>query len=113
MILVILVSVLTLWEPLSNLREHLPLRRATFLTIANAIRGPWWDDTLWGDCVLPSKELPEKRVVFGVDVAHPDHVGLASEVSIIQVDHQNHGVGHEVWCRGFDRTGGPATRKNH
>ena len=99
MTLVILVLVVTLWELLSNIKEHLPLRRATFLTIANAVRGRWWDDTLRGGCVLPPSELLEKhqkqRVMFGVDIEHPEHVGLAPEVSTIQVDQHYYGLGHE------------------
>jgi len=58
---------------ISNVFHQVSLRRATSLTIANAVHGPWWDNLLWGDCTLSPAELREKHktsVTFGVDVCH-------------------------------------------
>ena len=77
------VSILTTANLAYSLLTHLPLRRATLLTVANAIRGPWWDIVLWGGCTLSPPELRKKHqsyVMFGVDVQHPQHIGLAPDV---------------------------------
>jgi hypothetical protein len=46
------VPLLTTLNLVFSLLRRLPLRRATFLTIANAVRGPWWDGIIWGGCTL-------------------------------------------------------------
>jgi hypothetical protein len=72
-----------------------PLRRLTFLTTANAVRGSWWDSLLCGTCLLQSTEFrgffsnsssPQKntKVMFGVDEQIPLHVGLAPQVNKIE-----------------------------
>jgi len=82
------VPLLTGFNLFAKVMRHLPLRRATFLTIANAVRGPWWDTTLYGGCALTPSELRERhkneKVAFGADVNHPQHVGLAPEVHRVE-----------------------------
>jgi hypothetical protein len=86
--MIVLVPILTQGLLFWNRREHVPMRRATFLTVANAVRGPWWDDTLKGGCVMPDSKLRRRhvglKVMFGVDVSSPSHVGFAKEVLRVQ-----------------------------
>jgi hypothetical protein len=72
-----------------SLRQEVPLRKATFFTIANAVRGLKWDEHLHGGCVMPAESLRRRyrgtRVMYGVvDDDMPNHVGFASEVLPIQ-----------------------------
>jgi hypothetical protein len=80
------VRVLTTLNLLMYLRNHLPLRRITFLTVANAVRGPWWDMQLLGGCSLSPDELRTEygntRVMYGVDERAPGHIGLAPDGSL-------------------------------
>jgi len=82
-------------------RRGRPLHRATFLSIANAVRGPWWDRLLWGNCTLSPGELqsvPEiskSYVMFGVDESNPQHIGLAPDVRPIEKDTLYFGVRKE------------------
>ncbi|KAF2467614.1 uncharacterized protein BDR25DRAFT_344728 [Lindgomyces ingoldianus] len=97
-ILVILISVVvSTWAEITYCRYYgLPFRRTTFLTIANAVRGQWWDEELHGGCVLRDKQLRRggKTVVqFGVDAANVTHVGLAPQVFPIQREKTYYGVG--------------------
>jgi hypothetical protein len=78
-----------------NYLHHVPLRKATFLTVANAVRGSWWDKTLFGGCVMPHSQLVEKyrgiKVMFGVDEQVPNHVGFAPEILPVQKQTLYHG----------------------
>jgi hypothetical protein len=73
-----------------SVHRRIPLRRATFLTIATAVRGPSWDATLFGGCVKSDKELKKDyrgvEVMFGVDEKMPNHVGFAPVASRIRED---------------------------
>jgi hypothetical protein len=101
-ILAIVVAVLvtvplfTALSLVSGVLRHLPLRRVTFLTIANAVRGSWWDTTLWGSCTLSPEKLrcmySETKVMFGVDVQNMQHIGLAPTVETVQEDRLYCGV---------------------
>lgn len=75
---------------LSNRVRRIPLHRATFLTVANAVRGPWWDALLRGGCVMPDDQLGERyrgvEVMYGVDVNMPHHVGLGQVVAPVRPD---------------------------
>ncbi|KAI1628692.1 hypothetical protein EDD37DRAFT_16910 [Exophiala viscosa] len=81
------------------------LRRTTFLTIANAVRGPWWDATLWGTCLMSPSELRNAvrgtKVTFGntVNVDSQDetetpnkHFGLAQHVVSVKHDQKYFGT---------------------
>jgi hypothetical protein len=65
-VLAIVVAIL-FW----NLTNRIPLRSASFLTIANAVRGPRWDAALYGGCLMSPWELRHKyrgwSVMYGVD----------------------------------------------
>jgi hypothetical protein len=71
-----------------NLTNRIPLRSASFLTIANAVRGPRWDAALYGGCLMSPWELRHKyrgwSVMYGVDEQAPNHVGFAQEVSPVR-----------------------------
>ncbi|KAK1624245.1 hypothetical protein BDP81DRAFT_398758 [Colletotrichum phormii] len=61
------VSCLDIWRSKSR---GLPFRAATFLAIANAVRGPWWDQELHGSCAadeLTMQKRSSASVMFGVD----------------------------------------------
>jgi hypothetical protein len=83
-LMLILSPLLTISILLLGLRNHKPIRKATFLTVANAVRGPTWDATLFGGCVMPHPALKKSfegfYVMFGVDQELGDHVGFASIV---------------------------------
>lgn len=82
------VTVLSVADMIYHIAKHLPFRRLTFLTIANAVRGVWWDQELRGGCVLSDSEMSalsaSSEVMFGVDFNNTEHVGLAPRVSEIQ-----------------------------
>ena len=84
---------------------HAPLRRTTFLTISNAVRGRWWDATLWGTCLMSSGELRHAlkgiKVMFGTTVevdfkgylGNPSqHVGLAQHVAPVEENRRYFGT---------------------
>jgi hypothetical protein len=87
-IALILSPLLTISILLLDLTNHRPIRRATFLTIANAVRGPRWDATFFGGCVMPHRALKKSfegfHVMFGVDYELGNHVGFASVVYPVQ-----------------------------
>jgi hypothetical protein len=83
---------------------HAPLRRTTFLTISNAVRGAWWDLALWGTCLMSPSDARHAfrgiKVMFGatVDVdingqiGNPSqHVGLALHVAPVHHDRRYFG----------------------
>ncbi|KAH0175045.1 hypothetical protein KCU67_g455, partial [Aureobasidium melanogenum] len=87
--IVLLLSSMDLaWHKL----RRLPTRKGTFLTIANAVRGGWWDAELYGSCAMNEKDAKEAlkgaEVMFGVDRVRPDHIGLAPSVD--QIDLERH-----------------------
>jgi hypothetical protein len=71
-------------------KQQVPTRKTSFLTIAAAVRGRWWDDELYGKCTLGRSSLrsrsTEAKVQFGVDADNPEHIGLAPEVRPILKD---------------------------
>ena len=88
--ILILSPVLTISILLLDLRNHMPLRRATFLTVASATRGPRWDAAFLGGCVMPHQALKKSfaslSVMFGVDHEFGNHVGFANAVTPVQRD---------------------------
>ncbi|KAK2681992.1 hypothetical protein RAB80_003785 [Fusarium oxysporum f. sp. vasinfectum] len=82
------VTVLSMADIIYHIAKHLPFRRLTFLSIANAVRGRWWDKELSGGCVLSDNEMSalcgSSTVQFGVDFNNTEHVGLAPRVLKIQ-----------------------------
>ncbi|KAF2178935.1 hypothetical protein K469DRAFT_717705 [Zopfia rhizophila CBS 207.26] len=82
-ILLTLVATMSLVHIILSRLQHSPFRRITFLTIANAVRGSWWDRELRGGCVLDEALLTEKHsaeVMFGVDAENLGNIGLAPNV---------------------------------
>ena len=62
----------------SRLRES-PVREMSFITVATATRGDWWDDQVDGLCCAPKSEMRRRttdRVFFGFDSANNQHIGL-------------------------------------
>ncbi|EXF84930.1 hypothetical protein CFIO01_02143 [Colletotrichum fioriniae PJ7] len=90
---VFFVSCLDIWRSKSR---GLPFRAATFLAIANAVRGPWWDQELHGSCAADEVTMQKRSsasVMFGVDANNPYHLGLLPSVLPIQRDRSYFGVG--------------------
>ena len=85
--ILVLSPLLTILILLSNLWRRIPLRRATFLTVAVAVRGPGWDKTFFGLCVMGHGKLVKSfkglSVMFGVDVDTKSYVGFARKVGPI------------------------------
>ena len=94
--LLILSPLLTSIVLLKYVFRDIPLRRATFLTIANAVRGSRWDELLSGGCVMSETELRREhrgiKVMYGVDDDFPNHVGFAEVVSSVRKDELYAGV---------------------
>jgi hypothetical protein len=89
------VTLVCVLDLVYHVMNHIPLRPATFLTIANAVRGPWWDRELFGGCAMDVDALRKKhrtRVMFGVDIHASQHVGLATSVSEIDNKAKYYGV---------------------
>jgi hypothetical protein len=81
------VPLITILDLIYHSRRQMPLRRASFLTIANAVRGPWWDRELFGGCCMDQEDLRKrhwKKVMYGVDGVTTQHVGLAVNVYEIE-----------------------------
>ena len=87
--LLVLPPALAILDILRKMLRHPSLRIATFLTAANAVRGPWWDSLLWGTCTFSAMELQASRdiadtyLMFGADEHRPEHVGLAPSVKAV------------------------------
>ncbi|KAF4624274.1 hypothetical protein G7Y89_g13899 [Cudoniella acicularis] len=69
--------------------NRLPFRKASFLTIASATKGLWWDRELSGTSAMPESRLRRRygrSVMFGVNVKESGsgHVGLAPVVREIE-----------------------------
>lgn len=87
-----LMSCIDIWRSKSR---GLPFRAATFLAIANAVRGPWWDRELYGSCAADEQSMQKRSassVMFGVDANNPYHVGLLPAVLPIQKGQPYFGV---------------------
>lgn len=77
------VTLLSIADIAMHLLTQRPIRRATLLAIANAMRGPWWDKELFGGCVMEERALRRRHaihVMFGVDAMNYNHVGLVPRV---------------------------------
>lgn len=86
-LLLSLVVVLVSADLILASKRQLPMRPASFLTIAAAVRGRWWDDEMYGRCTVGRQLLrngTDATVQFGVDAKDPGHIGLAPEVMPIQ-----------------------------
>jgi hypothetical protein len=55
------VPVLTTGAIVAYTLQNVPIRRATFLTIATAVRGAWWDTVLWDGYKLSADELRKRH----------------------------------------------------
>ncbi|KAK5053099.1 hypothetical protein LTR84_002073 [Exophiala bonariae] len=99
--ILIMAPAIAIIDMLVMTRRGWPLHKATFLTIANAVRGPWWDKLMWGYCALSPEELqatPELAktyVMFGADETCPQHVGLARDVTPIEKERLYFGIDKE------------------
>lgn len=82
------VIVLSMADIIYYIAKHLPFRRLMFLTVANAMRGVWWDQELRGGCILRDSKInalsASSEVIFGLDFNNTEHVGLAPRVLEIQ-----------------------------
>ncbi|KAK1982083.1 hypothetical protein LZ30DRAFT_591375 [Colletotrichum cereale] len=90
--IVVVTSCLDIWRSKSR---GLPFRAASFLAIANAVRGPWWDQALYGSCAADEVTMEKQSsaaVMFGVDVNNPHHVGLLPAVLPVQKDRAYFGI---------------------
>jgi hypothetical protein len=94
--ILVLSPLLTILILLSNLWRQILLRRATFLTVAVAVRGPGWDKTFFGLCVMGHEKLVKRfkglSVMFGVDVDRKSYVGFAKKVDPIEKEDLYTGV---------------------
>jgi hypothetical protein len=93
------VALFTLADIVFNIITAVPFRKVTFLTIASAVRGSWWDSKMNGGCVLSSHHLRhslEGDVMFGVDLDNCGHVGLAPETGPIDKESVYYGLRENI-----------------
>jgi hypothetical protein len=67
----------------------LPFLKADFLVIARAVRGPWWDEELYGAIGI---QKPRRFVMFGVDPTDPRMVCLAPAARPIKADAEYYNI---------------------
>jgi hypothetical protein len=87
LVIFLAVTLAGMAEFLFNKVKQLPYRKTSFLTIAGAVRGPWWDQQMYGKCAVDESGLRKTNTVglmFGADAACPEHIGLAPQVYPIQ-----------------------------
>jgi len=63
--------------------DGIPFNTATFLSITASVQGLWWEEQLSGTGILSTrdmKRLDTLSVMFGIDKAQPDRIGLAPKV---------------------------------
>ncbi|KAJ4011151.1 hypothetical protein NW752_007313 [Fusarium irregulare] len=80
----VLVSVIDI---IRNRIKRLPQLQASFLAIAHAARGPWWDNELYGYRpwdATKSRSAGEATVMFGLDTEDPRYIRLAPTVAPIR-----------------------------
>ena len=80
----VLVSVIDI---IRNRIKRLPQLQASFLAIAHAARGPWWDNELYGYRpwdATKSRSAGEAMVMFGLDTEDPRYIRLAPTVAPIR-----------------------------
>ena len=80
----VLVSVIDI---IRNRIKRLPQLQASFLAIAHAARGPWWDNELYGYRpwdMTKSRSAGEATVMFGLDTEDPRYIRLAPTVAPIR-----------------------------
>jgi hypothetical protein len=77
---------LTICDLVSTRLRESPVREMSFMAVAAATRGQWWDDCVDGLCAATQKVMRKRgsdKVTFGVDVANPRHIGLAPRTTAI------------------------------
>ncbi|RBR05267.1 uncharacterized protein FIESC28_11398 [Fusarium coffeatum] len=80
----VLVSVIDI---IRNRIKRLPQLQASFLAIAHAARGSWWDNELYGYRpwdATKSRSAGEATVMFGLDTEDPRYIRLAPTVAPIR-----------------------------
>ncbi|KAF6784028.1 hypothetical protein CSOJ01_15812 [Colletotrichum sojae] len=90
-----IVPIMSCYDIWRSKSRGLPFRAGTFLAIANAVRGPWWDGQLYGSCAadeLSMQKRSSSSVMFGADANYPYHVGLLPEVLPIRKGQTYYGV---------------------
>jgi hypothetical protein len=81
--MLVIASSLVAIDVLYHWFRHLPWRKTSFLTIACAVRGQWWDQTLDGYGTVSLKELRKKlnmKVMYGFDRDDEGSIVLRPEV---------------------------------
>lgn len=74
-----------------------PIREMSFLTIATATRGEWWDECTDGLCAASQKEQRKRvkgEVTFGVDEDSVEHIGFAPRTTEIIWTNRYRGTTH-------------------
>ena len=78
---VFVCMILLSYDIISSFLKESPIREMSFIAIAAATRGNWWDKQVDGLCAVPRKEMRRKStsepVTFGVDRYNIHHIGLS------------------------------------
>lgn len=85
-VMLFLTVTVSIIDIIRNRIKRLPQLHASFLAIAHAVRGPWWDHELvgykpWHEA--KSRSAGEATVMFGLDTEDPRYIRLAPTVTPI------------------------------
>jgi hypothetical protein len=84
-----------LWDFVASYVKDSPIREMSFIAIAAATRGKWWDDCTDGLCVASQtsqRKIAKAKVTFGVDPESVQHTGLAPRTTAIVWNHRYRGT---------------------
>jgi len=87
-LIVFICLFLLLYDILSSRLKESPIREISFIAVATATRGNWWDKQLEGLCAAPKEEMRRNthKVTFGVDSVNVQHIGLGPKTTAIVWD---------------------------
>lgn len=90
-LLLLAVAALSIADLVVSRWQKLPFLKADFLAIASAVRGPWWDQELYGGVDIAGRR-PWRFVMFGEDPSAPGRVGLAPAARPIRSNAWYHAI---------------------
>lgn len=92
----VLVVVLSFVDLFHTVHKQLPLRKASFLTIASAVRGEWWESIMAGRGVdsqhdMKKSALGKDKVMFGEDKTDSERIVFEPKENVSKILLGNYG----------------------
>jgi hypothetical protein len=88
--MLVVVSLLSTLDITYSIMTKKPFKKTTFLTVAKAVRGQWWDETLGCDgtkCSKGYRECGQARVIYVADEEDGDDDDINDSVGLIPVSY--------------------------